>query len=96
MSSSCIPLIRIGLMIESVSLYAEAETKPAGSSAFCILVVPGLPPFFNVNLWRENLHATAAVHATAGADVCHRCCGGAVKSCLLEFLWNHIMLLMLL
>jgi hypothetical protein len=40
------------------SLYAEAETKPAGSSAFCILVVPGLPPFFNVNLWRENLHAT--------------------------------------
>jgi len=61
MSSSCIPLIRIGLMIESVSLYAEAETKPAGSSAFCILVVPGLPPFFNVNLWRENLQATAAV-----------------------------------
>jgi len=72
-------------IIEYVSLYAEAETKPAGSSASCIQVAPGLPVYRHSSRSTFGGKTTATGYnacTTAGVDVCHWCCGGAVKSCL--------------
>jgi hypothetical protein len=51
-------------MIESVSLYAEAETKSAGSSAFCrtTTILQGQP--------LEGKPTGYSGCATAGVDVC--------------------------